>query len=47
VIKLILLAGLLNSGEITATQPDTVRIEARRRSGKGNKQRRKGGNGLR
>ena len=46
-IKLIVLSVLLNAGEILATPPDDVKIEARRRSGKGGKKRRRGGNGLR
>ena len=45
-IKIIALSMLLNA-EIPATPPDTTKIEARRRSGKGNKKRRRGGNGLR
>lgn len=45
-IKLIILSALLNTGEIHATLPDDTKIEARRR-GKGNKKRRRGGNGLR
>jgi len=46
-IKLIILATLLNTGEIQATIPDSTKIEARRRRGKGNKGRKRGGNGLR
>ena len=46
-MKLIVLSVLLNAGEIHATPPETDRIEARRRSGKGDKKRRRGGNGLR
>ena len=46
-IKLIVLSVLLNAGEIHAVMPDDTKIEARRRSGKGNKKRRRGGNGLR
>ena len=46
-IKLIVLSVLLNAGEIHAVMPDDTKIEARRRDGKGNKKRRKGGNGLR
>ena len=45
-IKLIIFSALLNTGEIHATLPDDTKIEARRR-GKGNKKRRRGGNGLR
>ena len=44
-IKILLLTSLLNTGELQATPPE-YKIEARRR-GKGNKQRRRGGNGLR
>ena len=46
-IKLIVLSVLLNAVEIHALLPDNTKIEARRRSGKGGKKRRKGGNGLR
>ena len=46
-IKLVLLSALLNVGEIHATLPEEPKIEARRRGGKGNKKRRRGGNGLR
>ena len=46
-IKLIVFSALLNTGEMHATLPDDTKIEARRRSGKGNKGRRRGGNGLR
>ena len=46
-IKLIVLSVLLNAGEIHATMPDDTKIEARRRSGKGGKKGRRGGNGLR
>ena len=46
-IKLIVLSVLLNTGEVYATLPDDTKIEARRRGGKGNKKRRRGGNGLR
>jgi len=46
-IKLIIFSALLNTGEMHATLPDDTKIEARRRSGKGNKGRRRGGNGLR
>ena len=45
-IKLIIFSALLNTGEMHATLPDDTKIEARRR-GKGNKKRRRGGNGLR
>jgi hypothetical protein len=46
-VKLIVLSVLLNAGEIHAVMPDDTKIEARRRGGKGNKKRRRGGNGLR
>ena len=46
-IKLIVLSVLLNAGEIYAIMPDDTKIEARRRGGKRDKGRRKGGNGLR
>ena len=45
-IKLIVLSVLLNAGEMHAVMPDDTKIEARRR-GKGNKKRKRGGNGLR
>tara|TARA_Y100000034_G_C6655525_1_gene287126 strand:+ start:166 stop:309 length:144 start_codon:yes stop_codon:yes gene_type:complete len=46
-IKLIILSALLNAGEIQATMPDDTKIEARKRSGKGQRGRRRGGGGLR
>lgn len=46
-VKLIVLSVLLNTGEMHAVMPDDTKIEARRRGGKGNKKRRRGGNGLR
>ena len=46
-IKIILLSALLNTGEIIALPPDTIKVEARRRSGKGQRGRRRGGSGLR
>ena len=46
-IKLIVLSVLLNTGEIAALLPDDTKIEARKRGGKRDKGRRKGGNGLR
>ena len=46
-VKLIVLSVLLNTGEMHAVIPDDAKIEARRRGGKGNKKRRRGGNGLR
>ena len=46
-IKLIVLSVLLNAEEVHALPPDDMKIEARRRGGKGNKKRRRGGSGLR
>jgi|TARA_Y100000034_G_scaffold11842_1_gene12379 hypothetical protein len=46
-IKLIVFSVLLNTGEIQAIIPDGTKIEARRRSGKHRKDRRRGGGGLR
>ena len=46
-IKLIVLSVLLNAGEMHALPPDDTKIEARRRGGKGDKKRKRGGNGLR
>ena len=46
-IKLIVFSVLLNAGEIIALPPDDAKIEARRRSGKGKRDRRRGGGGLR
>ena len=46
IIKALILTALLsNEPTIVALPPD--KIEARRRGGKGNKKRRRGGNGLR
>ena len=46
-IKLIVLSVLPKTGEIHALPPDDTKIEARRRGGKGDRKRRRGGNGLR
>jgi hypothetical protein len=46
-IKLITFSILLNAGEIAALPPDDTKIEARRRNGKRDKGRRRGGGGLR
>ena len=46
-IKLIVFSALLNAGEIIALPPDDAKIEARRRSGKDRRDRRRGGGGLR
>ena len=45
-INLIVLSVLINTGELQAIPPEGTKIE-RRRSGKGNKKRRRGGSGLR
>ena len=46
-MKLIVFSVLLNTGEMYALPPENTKIEARRRGGKRDKGRRKGGNGLR
>ena len=46
-IKIILLSTLLNTGEIVALPPDSTKVEARRRNGKGQRGRKRGGSGLR
>ena len=46
-IKLIVLSVLLNAGEMHVMLPEDTKIEARKRGSKGNKKRRRGGNGLR
>ena len=49
-IKLIVLSVLLNGDSLNSEftiMPDDTKIEARRRGGKGDKKRRRGGNGLR
>ena len=46
-ISAIVLSVLLNAGEISALPPDDTKIEARKRSGKGQRGRKRGGNGLR
>ena len=46
-IKLIVFSVLLSTGEMHAVITDDTKIEARRRGGKRDKGRRKGGNGLR
>ena len=46
-IEIIVLSVLLNAGEIHVMPPEDTKIETRRRGGKGNKKRRRGGNGLR
>ena len=47
IIKALILSTLLNSDPMIIAMPPPVKIEARRRGGKGNKGRRRGGNGLR
>ena len=46
-IKILLFTSLLNVGDIIAMPPKPVKIESRRRRGKSNKGRRRGGSGLR
>ena len=46
-IKLIIFSALLNTGELYVLPPEPPKIEARRRGGKREKGRRRGGNGLR
>jgi len=46
-IKFIVLSVLLNTGEITALPPEGPKVEARKRSGKSNRGRKRGGGGLR
>ena len=46
-IKLIVLSVLLNTGEIVALPPEHIKVEARKRAGKGQRGRRRGGSGLR
>jgi len=48
-IKFLVLSTLLNveDGNIYATIPDPIKIEARRRNTKGKRDRRRGGGGLR
>ena len=45
-IKIILLTTLLNTGEIIALPPDSIKVEARKRD-KNQRGRRRGGSGLR
>ena len=47
IIKALILTTLLNSDFLAIVQMSPVKIEARKRSGKGNKKRRRGGSGLR
>ena len=46
-IKLIVFSVLLNAGEMYAVIPDDTKIEARKRGGKGKRDRKRGGRGLR
>ena len=46
-IGAIVLSVLLSAGEISALPPDDTKIEARKRSGKGQRGRKRGGSGLR
>ena len=46
-IGTIVLSVLLSVGEVSALPPDDTKIEARKRSGKGQRGRRRGGSGLR
>ena len=46
-IKLIVFSVLLNTGEMHALPPDDTKIEARKRGGKRDKGRKRGGSGLR
>ena len=45
--KFIVLSVLLNAGEITALPPEGPKVEARKRGGKGQRNRKRGGGGLR
>jgi len=46
-VKFIVLSVLLNAGEITALPPEGPKVEARKRGGKGQRNRKRGGGGLR
>ena len=46
-ISAIVLSVLLSAGEISSLLPDDTKIEARKRSGKGQRGRKRGGSGLR
>ena len=46
-INAIVLSVLLSAGEITALPPDDTKIEARKRNGKGQRGRKRGGSSLR
>ena len=47
IIKALILSTFITSEPAIVSTPPIDRIEARRRGGKGNKKRRRGGNGLR
>ena len=47
IIKALILSTLLPNDPMIIEMPPPVKIEARRRNGKGNKKRRRGGSGLR
>ena len=47
IIKALILSTLLTNDPMIIEMPHPVKIEARKRRGKGNKKRRRGGNGLR
>ena len=47
IIKALILSTLLNSDPMIVEMPTPVKIEARKRRGKGNKKRKRGGIGLR
>jgi len=47
IIKALILSTLLTNDPVMIVQMPPVKIEARKRRGKGNKKRRRGGNGLR
>ena len=47
IIKALILSTLLTSDPMIIEMPPPVKIEARKRRGKGNKKRRRGGSGLR
>jgi len=46
-IKLLLFTAFLNTSEIQTLPPDSIKIEANRKRGKGNRGKRRGGGGLR
>ena len=47
IIKALILSSFLTSEPAIVSAPPIDKVEARRRGGKGNKKRRRGGNGLR